>query len=187
MKPTDQLKDEHKGIKLMLQILGKICEQLEARIEINADHLEKIIDFFKVFVDQCHHGKEENLLFPAMEDAGIPREGGPIEVLLLEHEQGRKYVRIMNEALGNYWEDASDTSSSLVVNSRSYIDLLTKHIEKEDTVLFPLADSHLLQKKQKELLQGFEKIELERIGIGKHEEFHRLLDTLEVAYLGNRI
>ena len=60
-------------------------------------------------------------------------------------------------------------------------------MDKEDTVLFPMADSRLSQKKQKELLQGFEDIERERIGSGKHEEFHRLLDTLEVTYLGNRV
>ena len=98
MKPTDQLKDEHKGISLMLQILGKVCEQIEAGIQISTEHLEKIVDFFKVFVDTCHHGKEEDLLFPAMEEAGIPREGGPIGVLLSEHEQGRGYVSAMNLA-----------------------------------------------------------------------------------------
>jgi hemerythrin-like domain-containing protein len=35
------------------------------------------MEFLTVFVDKCHHGKEEEFLFPALEAAGIAREGGP--------------------------------------------------------------------------------------------------------------
>ncbi|MGD0266766.1 MAG: hemerythrin domain-containing protein, partial [Candidatus Methylomirabilota bacterium] len=40
---------------------------------------------------QCHHGKEENLLFKTMVDRGFPRQGGPIAVMLHEHETGRSF------------------------------------------------------------------------------------------------
>jgi hemerythrin-like domain-containing protein len=63
------------------------------------------------------------------------------------------------------------------------IRLLDEHISKEDNVLFPLAEKHLSDRKQAELYEGFEKIEVEKIGPGKHDEFHKLLDHLENAYL----
>jgi hypothetical protein len=78
MKATEQLRNEHEGIKLMMHILWKLSGKLEAGEEVDPEHLEKIIEFFRIFADKCHHGKEEDLLFPVLEAAGIPREGGPI-------------------------------------------------------------------------------------------------------------
>jgi hemerythrin-like domain-containing protein len=65
----------------------------------------------------------------------------------------------------------------------NYISLLDQHIEKENNVLFPLAEKQLSEGKLAELLKGFEMIETEKIGVGKHEEFHKMIDHLESAYL----
>jgi len=59
----------------------------------------------------------------------------------------------------------------------------TQHIEKEDNILFPMADMSLPEERQKNLSEEFESLERERIGIGKHEEFHRLLHNLKSFYL----
>ena len=63
------------------------------------------------------------------------------------------------------------------------MDLLTQHIAKENSVLFPLADSRLDAGRDNQLFEDFERLERERIGIGKHEAFHRLLDQLSNTYL----
>ena len=148
-----------------------------------APHLERIVEFIRVFADKCHHGKEEELLFSAMEEAGIPKEGGPIGVMLTEHDVGRGYVRGMSEAVAKYKAGDHQASSAIVGNARNYIALLTQHIDKEDNVLYPMADMHLSVEKQEELLKEFERVEHERIGVGKHEEYHKLLDHLTQVYL----
>ena len=183
MNYTEELKDEHKGIVLMLQILEKICDVLDAGEKVDAGHLERIVEFLKVFADKCHHAKEEELLFPAMEKAGIPKEGGPIGAMLQEHEIGREYVKGFGEAVGEYKSTKTEASQKIVKNARNYIALLLQHIVKEDTVLYPLADAHIPQKVQEELLEQFDVIEAERIGKGKHEEFHELLKHLKSIYL----
>ena len=183
MKPTEQLKEEHQAIKLMLRISEKVCEKLECGEEVNPEHLEQMIEFIRVFADKCHHGKEEDLLFTAMEEAGIPKEGGPIGVMLIEHEKGRDYVRGMCEAVAKYKAGDRKASSAIVENARNYIVLLTQHIDKEDNILYPMADMHLSEERQKELLGEFERVERERIGVGKHEEFHKLLEHLKEVYL----
>ena len=61
--------------------------------------LANLQEFFRLFADQCHHGKEEELLFPLLEQKGIPRTGGPIGVTLHEHEEGRALVRQMGDAV----------------------------------------------------------------------------------------
>ncbi|HEY3277692.1 MAG TPA: hemerythrin domain-containing protein [Syntrophorhabdaceae bacterium] len=183
MKATEQLRNEHEGVKVMLGILGKMGHQLETTGNVGKDHFEKVLEFLKVFVDKCHHGKEEDLLFPALEAAGVPKDG-PIAVMLYEHEMGRSYVRAMSEAFSLYISGNKSSSEGIVRNSREYIVLLNAHIEKENNVLFVMADDLLPEEEQDRLLEGFEKIEEERIGVGKHEEFHRLIKNLSGIYLG---
>lgn len=173
MSPTEQLKAEHEGIKLALKILEAVCRKIETRDKVDPKDLADILEFITVFADKCHHGKEEDLLFPAMVEAGVPREGGPIEVMLAEHNEGRGYVRQMKEAQGK----------EFVEPARNYINLLTQHIDKEDNILYMIADMHLAEEKQKGLLEQFEKVEKEKIGEGKHEEFHKLLEKLSNVYL----
>ena len=180
MKPTKQLKAEHEGVKLMLGILEKVCANPD---EINQEHFTKILEFLKVFVDKCHHGKEEDLLLPAMTEAGVLKEEGVIKFTLLEHVEGRGYVKGMSEASDKLKNGDRQASTKIAENGKKYIVLLIKHIEKENTILFPLADKVLSQAKQNELEEEFEKLEVERIGLGKHEEFHKLLHQLKEIYL----
>jgi len=56
-------------------------------------------------------------------------------------------------------------------------------IEKENGVLFPLAEKHLSEQAQEKLWEGFEMIETQKIGVGKHDEFHKMLDNLKNVYL----
>jgi hemerythrin-like domain-containing protein len=183
MVPTDELKQEHQGILLMLRILEKVAAKIESGEKTDLDHLERIVDFFRVFADKCHHGKEEDLLFPAMEKCGISKERGPIGVMLMEHQEGRRYVRGMADALDRYKKGDSSDLKEFSQNARDYISLLTQHINKEDQVLFPMGEKVLPKDVQAKLAEGFEKIEVERIGEGTHEELHKLLEKLEKIYL----
>ncbi len=185
MKATQQLKDEHGGIKIMLRILEQVCRQLEAAGNLNKGHFEGILEFLSVFVDMCHHGKEEELLFPALIAAGVPKEG-PVAVLLHEHEMGRNYVKAMSQAHAAYLAGDRSSSKDIARNARGYIALMKDHIEKENKVLFVTADSRLSEKTQNQLFEGFEKIEAERIGVGRHEEFHDLLEKLSGIYLNSK-
>ena len=182
MKATQQLKNEHEGVRIMLGILEKICEKLETEGNIDKEHFDGILEFLKVFVDKCHHGKEEELLFPALEAAGIPKYG-PISVMLHEHQVGRNYVKAMSEAFAAYKLGNKSLSQGILHNAHDYISLLNDHIVKENNILFVIADNRLSEQKQDELFEGFEKIEVDRIGIGKHEEFHGLIEKLNGIYL----
>ena len=184
MKPIQDLIAEHEAVKLTLRILDKICSNIEQTQKIsNPEHLNQLIEFFSVFVDQCHHGKEEELLFPALEASGVPREKGPIGVMLAEHQQGRDYIQKMKEAISQYDEGHQEAAAKLVKNARGYITLLRQHIDKENNVLFPIGDNRLSEKKKEELWEGFETIERQKIGVGKHEEFHKMIEYLKSVYL----
>jgi hemerythrin-like domain-containing protein len=92
----------------------------------------------KEFADKCHHAKEEGLLFPALTQAGIPERGGPLGVMLSEHIHGRDLVRKMEDALGNTLD-----YKKFATASKEYVSLLQSHIEKENSILFPMAERTL--------------------------------------------
>lgn len=179
MRPTEILKEEHKEIRRMLKILGKVSEKLKSGERVERDILEKVLEFIKVFADRCHHGKEENLLFPAMEEAGIPREGGPIGVMLYEHEVGRNAVKGMKEGIEEFYKGNENARKKISENAETYIELLDSHIYKEDNILYPMADMHLSEEQQDELFEKFEEVEKNTIGEGKHQAFLELIENLE--------
>jgi hemerythrin-like domain-containing protein len=178
MKVSEDLRNEHEGVLLSLKILEKICVD---RLPIQ--HVEQLLEFFRIFVDKCHHGKEEDLLFPALEAVGVAKEGGPIGVMLAEHQMGRDFVKEIARALDKVKSGDINETNKVIENATNYIKLLRQHIDKENTVLFVMADSKIPETKQAEMLKGFEEIEEKRVGHGKHEEFHKMLHSLRDEYL----
>jgi len=179
-QPTKDLSDEHSGILLMLKIMDRVSEKLRHGKEISKDHLEKIAEFLKNFADQCHHGKEEGILFPElMKD---PANHQLLNELLGEHKTGRDYIRGIHDSLPSY-SPGSPEATHIALNMRGYIALLTSHIEKENNQLFPIADRSLPPALQEELVERFEALERDVIGEGKHEEYHGWLHELKEAYL----
>ena len=182
MHPTEELKVEHRAIKRVLHVLDRVCSAGQADEPVDLDQLEGIVEFIQIFADRCHHGKEEDLLFVAMEEAGVPRESGPIAVMLQEHVLGREYVSGMSHAVAALKVGDQTAWTDFCHNASQYVALLRQHIDKEDNILYPIADRVLTQEKQQTLSEGFDQIERERIGEGRHEAFHRFLEELDRRY-----
>lgn len=176
---TEDLIHEHKAIQHALNILEKISERIENNGDTDSSDINNFLEFLKEFADKCHHGKEEDFLFPALEKAGIKKEGGPIGVMLSEHTQGRNYIgQMQNSILNNQFDRLL-----FIQASRDYISLMRSHIQKENTVLFPMVDVKLSVSEQTDLYEKFENHEENVIGKGRHEELHNILETLAGKYL----
>jgi hemerythrin-like domain-containing protein len=178
MTATEDLRAEHQGVLRMLDILRAIVSRLGAGQAVPVTQLGSILEFLRVFVDKCHHGKEEDILFPALERGGVAREGGPIGVMLHEHTLGRGHIRDMGAVLAGGGGLAAFAAPAL-----AYVELLTSHIAKENDVLFVMAERLLGAPALTQMHEAFERLEEERIGAGRHEAFHRLLDDLAAEYL----
>jgi hemerythrin-like domain-containing protein len=179
--PTQILVAEH---ELILQAL----EALEARLDRMGDEptpadrefFEKVVEFLRGFADKCHHGKEEDLLFTKMAARGFPTQGGPIAVMLSEHQAGRAFIRGIAEGAAGIGSDprAGDTIRR---NGRGYLELLRNHIAKENQVLFPMADRTLSPEDQHELAHAFGRFEAQETGAGVHERMLGLLQELRAG------
>lgn len=175
-KATEALKQDHRVIEKVLAVLERL---IEGCVGASLETWRKAIDFIRNFADKCHHLKEEKILFPALEERGIAREGGPIGMMLMEHEEGRGYVRQMAAALVFAEEDPQGAERSLVDNARAYLRLLRQHIRKEEEILFEMADEVLTREEQNKLLCEFEEHEAKEIGPGVHERYLKLADELK--------
>ena len=176
MLPTDLLSQDHRVIERVLNALDQAASRLHAGVPVPAAFFAEVAEFIKGFADGCHHRKEEEHLFPAMEDAGFPRFGGPIGVMLAEHDEGRRYTAGLRAAAERLATGEAGAVAAVVENARGYAALLRQHIMKEDNVLFTMAKRALPPEKQGELLAEFERIERED---GSRERWLALAAKLE--------
>jgi hemerythrin-like domain-containing protein len=160
--PTDILRDEHRVILHALLTLESAAEQLAAGGALPEGRWTGMIAWLRAFADRNHHAKEEKVLFPAMIRAGVPDDGGPIAVMLEEHAEGRALLATMYTAA----EPADQAAAA-----HRYIRLLRDHIDKENEVLFPLADAVLDERDQAEVCR--ELANLETQSMETHRELVR--------------
>ncbi len=179
MQATQILMEEHRVIERVLTALQTAADRLSQEYEIRPAFFVNVALFNKNFTDGCHHRKEEGVLFVAMNEAGVPVQGGPIGVMLAEHEQGRDFTGAMKDA-AQKWE-AGDLSAraALVQNALGYAALLRQHIHKENNILFPMADRVIPLDRQEKVVTDFERIEHEETGEGVHEKYLALAEVLE--------
>lgn len=176
---SEDLMHEHEGVLFGLTILEKMAAMVKAAKKVETSDIGEMVNFFRLFADKCHHGKEENLMFPAMERAGIPNDGGPIGQMLLEHNEGRKHIAEMAASI----EGGTLKEDKFTQAAESYIGLMRAHINKENTILFPMGDKMIPTDEQKLLLEQFEEFEEKVMGKGTHEKLHGLLHKFEAKYL----
>lgn len=172
---TDDLRHEHEAILHVLGLLDRMMQLQDSREQAQGRYQE-VVHFLKTFADKCHHGKEEAGLFPALEAKGVPVEGGPIGVMLREHEEGRELVRTMGQTLldrdlHGFTEAASE-----------YKNLLRNHIDKENSILFPLADRLMSDEEQEALFGEFDEFEENVMGHGVHEQLHAKIKEWEKSF-----
>ena len=151
MKTIDTLKDEHNGVLFVLDQLERAVAAAERGAAVPADLFADIQEFFAVFVDRCHHGKEEAELFPRL--TAEPARA-LVDALEAEHVAGRR----------------------LAFAAREYSAFLRAHIDLENRELLPATEA--LAAQDDELFDAFERVEVERIGAGVHERLHGMIEGL---------
>mgnify|MGYP005836718843 CR=1 FL=1 len=171
------LKAEHEVILRVLGVLNKLVDRYNAGQGFEAAAFGKCVEFFRLFADACHHGKEEDLLFPKLEARGIPRNGGPIGVMLHEHMLGRQIVKRMAAALEAPKSD-KEAPAKCVQAAREFMGLLSQHIYKEDNILFVMGDRAMNDADQAELGASFCHVQCQKFQGKTREQLQALAGEL---------
>lgn len=163
------LMDEHRFIERVLNSFDALVARGPKAGAEARQALASYADFFRNFVDRCHHAKEEDRLFVEMGEAGFPKEHGPIAVMLADHDDGRAEVNAV-AGLGAGKGPLSDEEWERL-RSGNFSHLLREHIMKEDRILYPMALQAVPPEVMNALSSEFETLAQKLVG---EEEYRRL-------------
>ena len=176
MDPIDVLMDEHRRIERVLDALERFVATLDQDAPAPREDLDRFARFFRRYADAGHHGKEEDILFRHMIEAGMPLNAGPIAVMLEDHETGRQHVGVLAQAASGSGPLETAERDGVRDTALAFAAHLRGHIQKEDQVLYPMAQRNLPAEAWTAMAESFEGFERERTG--EQEELHALSQDL---------
>ncbi|MFQ5496943.1 MAG: hemerythrin domain-containing protein [Nitrosopumilus sp.] len=174
---TASLRRDHELIEKVIKAMESTLQLLNDGKQIPESILLPVIDFSKNFTDVCHHTKEEKSLFPALEQAGLPSNMGPIAMMLIDHQRSREIGTHMEESAKEYL--STGDSTKLISDMQQYVEHVTEHLWKENNRLFMMAEARLqyVAKKVDEELTEIEKSQLDDLGKSR-EHYEKLAENL---------
>ena len=175
----DYLVAEHELIERSMAVLKKCLEAIELSVEVNTVQLGRAIDFLLQFGDKIHNTKEEQRLFPLMGKKGIPVQGGPLGVMLMEHEAERKLLTRMQGLLPGFADLSFTDRLQFKEEGMEYLTIRAEHIWKENDVLYPMGRKVLSEADNQELLAEFAKINREAYGDQAFTKFQAMTAEVE--------
>ena len=181
MKPLEELRHEHLLIRRMLDVLDVVRDEVNRAPADTTGSLRDAIRFFRGFAE-CHHSKEENGLFPVLSPKNATVANGPLRVLSSEHDAGRTMIQDIEAHLPGIEEGDLDSQEAVARALTLYVRMLRKHIEKEEDILFPLAEVLIAGKDEDSIEEQFLKIE-SAMGPGAHATFEAIVESLEERFM----
>lgn len=154
---TQNLENDHVHILRLTDIMLEMVEQKCTE----TDHFELVVNVIRKFADGLHHAKEEELLFPLLGEKGFSPEQGPVAVMLMEHVQGRNFVKGVSDGIAELKKGNSGAIQQVYENLSGYAILLQNHISKENNILFRMADQMFSADEQQTLIEQFAVVESE--------------------------
>ena len=184
MTPTENLIKEHEEINELLDIMSKIAMKIKSKDVFYPNDVEEIIDYLIIIIDKSHHGKEDEVFYPELISSGIPNEKAPLSIINYEHTLAKRYLKDISSCVVNC-KIGNDFSGELLADSlTNYVVVIKNHIQREEEIVFPIANEVLSSEKQNEISQRFEAIEQNNISLSFFDRFNKLLKKLKVKYPG---
>jgi hemerythrin-like domain-containing protein len=141
-RPTDVLREEHAGVLKKLTDLERIMVNPDKDPSTLAQ-LKGLAAFFETAF-WVHFDKEEQALFPEMGKYG-PIDRGPLGTMLREHAELRdSNERVQSAVAGHLADpDSAEYTTPLKEHGTHFIWMLRDHINKEDNMIFIMAEEWL--------------------------------------------
>lgn len=143
----------------------------------SATQVGRLLEFVRDYVDACHNQKEERHVFPRLEAVGMPRHGGPLAVMLQEHEQAREILARLVPLATAYAAGDATRRHELHATFSEYAELCKNHFWKENDILYPMALRMLAPEEAGAIVAGIEAVEAER-GADTRARYDRLAEEI---------
>lgn len=176
MRATDILMREHRIIESVLNVLDHIALTIGRGDAVDAALIRDAVVFVRDYADKWHHAKEEDVLFRAMGNHGFPTQAGPVAVMLAEHDMGRDLMARIVEALPGFEGGDAAAGAKIADAAASFSALLSQHIQKEDNILYRMAQQ-VLGEEDAALVAAYADVEAPH-GAGSGKELEALATDL---------
>ena len=173
---TQLMVDEHRLILRVIALVERNTALMEQGRFRDWQFFLDAVDFIRNFADRFHHAKEEDVLFVALVNNGMPEKQSPIEAMHIEHEQGRAHVRALEDAAERAQAGEAEIPV-IAANARAYATLLRGHIDKEDTILYPLAERILPEDVRPGMLEAYAQAEARMPGL--QDKYRKMVEHYE--------
>jgi DUF438 domain-containing protein len=174
----DFLVAEHEMIERAMAVLKINLETIDKSVKAPLQ-MQRAIDFLLQFGDQMHNTKEEKFLFPLMGQKGLPVEGGPIGVMLLEHDAERKLLQRMMAELPGLAEATAAERHKFAAAGFEYLKIRAEHIWKENDVLYPMGRKVISEEENSTLLHEFKTLDQQTYGDAARQHYEEMLAEVE--------
>lgn len=183
MNSIDLMVEEHKNIMRMLKIVRNACYRILKGEDVQYEDFEQMIDFIRNYADKHHHGKEEKFLFKEMQ-TNLGNIGNQLVThgMLVEHDLGRLFISDLSDALKRVKEGDDESKLDVISNAVGYTHLLTRHIGKEDSVVYVYGGKNLPEDILADINRKSEEFEKEAFDQGIQEKYKDILEALEHKY-----
>ncbi|MBI4332865.1 MAG: PAS domain S-box protein [Chloroflexi bacterium] len=178
MQPVGMLMMEHRLIERVVQLLAREQRRMEEARVLDRELLRRFVDFIRVYADRTHHGKEEDILFKALEGKHMVQEHrGLMDELAREHNEGRKLVGDLAGAAERWRPGDSEALEQAIIAAGELARFYPRHIEKEDKQFFVPSMDYFTAQEQDDMLLEFVEFDRGRI----HEVHMDAVRSLENA------
>jgi hypothetical protein len=174
---TDLLKKDHETTERVLEAMARV---FEAPGGPSRTVMGDAVEYFTGYVDQCHNKKEENHLFPLIERLGVPRHGGPLGVMLQEHEDSQRLLASFASLGRAYAAGDNSVAGKLRATFNAYAELLKGHFWKENDILYPMAVRVMSPADAASVVAGIESVEA-AAGANTRERYYAIADRIIAA------
>ncbi len=176
MIPIGPLMREHRRIERMVELMRRELKKAELKNRMDPDFIYATVDFFRMYADRCHHGKEEDILFRDLEKRELTSEHrAGMDDLINDHKIGRDLVKELLTANEAYVRNEEGAFERIVETLNKLIEFYPEHIEKEDKEFFYPCMEYFSADEKDAMLKEFWDFDKELI----HEKYERIVARFE--------
>jgi DUF438 domain-containing protein len=174
----DYLIAEHELIERSMAVLRTCLDGFDKAVSQHFQ-MQRALDFLLAFGDTMHNRKEENILFPLMIQRGLPAQGGPIGVMLMEHESERTLLQRMLAQLTGLATAPEETRQEFRQQGLDYLRIRAEHIWKENDILYPMGRKVLTAEDEARLLDEFIALDTKTYGDQARDHYRQMVEEVE--------
>lgn len=174
--PAGPLMREHRLIERMIAVLKKETERLASDGDLDMIFIKETADFMRTYADECHHGKEENILFRELGKKEISKNHSEtMNQLIAEHKYGRKILEELLEADYRYEKGDKKAKVDVLNRMKALVEFYPRHIEKEDKYFFLPCMEYFSREEKDDMLEEFRSFDRTLI----HRRYGRMVGYME--------